>query len=86
MQMIGREYLTDFCIAEWISEQEEKMFKVYVTDGIKNVNDSVANYIGGHVFKKRYYELISKKDVIDDPEETAIEIKDRIKDKLSILR
>lgn len=60
------------------------MYKVYITDGVKNINEPIANFFGGKVFKERYYDMMNKKEV-NDPEETAEEIKNRIVGKLSAL-
>lgn len=68
----------------WAKDQEEKLYKVYITDGVKNINEPIANFFGGKVFKERYYDMMNKKEV-NDPEETAEEIKNRIVGKLSAL-
>lgn len=68
----------------WARDQEEKLFKVYVTDGIKNINEPISNFFGGMVFKERYYDMVNKKQ-IEDPERTAEEIKNRIVSKLAAL-
>lgn len=74
----------DYCVLRWVRDQEEKLFKVYVTDGIKNINGSVAGFLGGSVFRQRYYDMIHKKEV-KDPVATAEEIKNRIVGKLAAL-
>lgn len=74
----------DYCSLRWTEDQKEKMFKVYVTDGIKNINDSVANVLGGPVFKERYYDITNRK-VVKDPDQTATNIKNRIVGKLAAL-
>lgn len=74
----------DYCVLRWVKDQEEKLFKVYVTDGLKNINEPIANFFGGMVFKKRYYDMTNRKET-EDPEKTAEEIKDRIVSKLAAL-
>lgn len=74
----------DYCVIRWAKDQEEKLFKIYVTDGLKNINDSVSNFLGGRVLKERYYDITNKK-TVEDPEKAAEEIKSRIVDKLSAL-
>lgn len=57
---------------------------MYITDSIKNINDSISNLFGGSVFKERYCDLISKEQ-IKDPDKTAEEIKSKIIGKLAAL-
>lgn len=84
MDVLGKRYLIDHCVLRWVDDQKEKSFKVYVTDGIKNINDSVANAFSGKVFRERWYDMTNKKEV-KDPKETADEIKSRIVGKLAAL-
>lgn len=74
----------DYCVLRWTKDQEEKLFKIYVTDGLKNINEPIANFFGGMVFKERYYDMTNRKG-IEDPKETAEEIKNRIVSKLATL-
>lgn len=74
----------DYCVIRWVKDQEEKLFKIYVTDGLKNINEPIANFFGGMVFKERYYDMTNRKG-IEDPKETAEEIKNRIVSKLAAL-
>lgn len=74
----------DYCVLRWTKDQEEKLFKIYVTDGLKNINEPIANFFGGMVFKERYYDMTNRKG-IEDPKETAEEIKNRIVSKLAAL-
>ena len=55
-----------------------------MTDGIKNINESVANAFSGKVFRERWYDMTNKKQV-EEPKETAEEIKSRIVGKLAAL-
>lgn len=74
----------DYCVLRWTKDQEEKLFKIYVTDGLKNINEPIANFFGGMVFKERYYDMTNRKE-IENPKETAEEIKNRIVSKLAAL-
>lgn len=68
----------------WVEDQKENSFKVYVTDGLKNINEPISNLLGGKVFRQRWYDMTNKKPV-KDPKETAEEIKSRIVGKLAAL-
>ena len=74
----------DYCVLRGTKDQEEKLFKIYVTDGLKNINEPIANFFGGMVFKERYYDMTNRKE-IENPKETAEEIKNRIVSKLAAL-
>lgn len=74
----------DYCVLRWAKDQEEKLFQIYVTDGLKNINEPIANFFGGMVFKERYYDMTNRKE-IENPKETAEEIKNRIVSKLAAL-
>lgn len=84
LDLLGRQYLIDYVVLRWVKDQEEKLFKVYMTDGIKNINEPISNFFGGMIFKERYYDLMNRKEV-KDPSETAEEIKSRIVSKLAAL-
>ena len=84
LDLLGRQYLMDYCVLRWTKDQEEKLFKIYVTDGLKNINEPIANFFGGMVFKERYYDMTNRKE-IENPKETAEEIKNRIVSKLAAL-
>lgn len=63
--------MTEYCRSVFIEKQEEKIFKIYMSDALKG--------IGG--FTIRYYDLISGKD--DKPIETPKEIIHRLGQKLN---
>lgn len=60
-------------------EQEDKAYRVYVTDALKAAAENTAKYAGGNYIKTRYI------DIIDPPPEetrTGEEIIAQIKEKL----
>lgn len=84
LDIFGRQYVIDYCVPRWAEDYENKLFRIYVTDGIKNINESIAGFLGGRVFKGRYYDMI-KRGSEEEPKETAEDIKERIKTKLAAL-
>ncbi len=60
------------------------MYRVYITDSIKNINESVSNFFGGRVYKERFYDIVNKSED-KKSSETAEEIKNRIIGKISAL-
>lgn len=54
------------------------LFRVYMTDGIRALTDSISGALGGSSLSKRWYEQIDNKKI-----ESAEQIKNRIKGKLA---
>ena len=65
--MLGRGYVIEHCISTFKALQEEKIYRVYVTDALR------ALLHGNDI--ARYYDLISPE---EKKQETAEEIKERI--------
>lgn len=63
---------------------EDRIYKIYVTDALKIIAENTAKFGGGSVLRSRYYDLISE-EIEAEPEETAEEIINRIKNKLGKL-
>lgn len=59
--------------------QKELGFKIYVTDSLKFINESVVKLNGGNTMKKRFVELIENK---SEKEQSANEVIARISNKL----
>lgn len=64
--------------------QKEYAFKVYMTDSVKNINESVANMFGGRVMKLRFADMI--KDQKAEETKTPEEIINNISSKLEKMR
>lgn len=60
--------------------QKELGFKIYVTDSLKFINESVVKLNGGNAMKKRFVELIENKS--EGKEQSADEVIARISNKL----
>lgn len=84
LDLLGKEYIIDYCVQRWVKDKEEELYRIYVTDSIKNINESVSNFLGGKVYKERYYDLANKTNA-KEPTETAEEIKERIIGKIAAL-
>lgn len=82
--MFGRSYVKDFCIASFQREQEEKAYKIYVTDALKAITENTAHALisDGVGMSVRYADIINPKPVDNRTEE---EIIDHIKNKLKQL-
>ena len=52
-----------YCIARYKREQEEKAYRVYVTDALRLTVENTAKYAGGSYIKARYIDVIEPKKV-----------------------
>lgn len=67
---IGRGYVIDYCVSTLKKKNEEKLYRVYVTDALKAIVANTAHYVGpeglveaGITMKMRYAELIQEQKV-----------------------
>ena len=56
-------------------QYEERVYRIYITDTIRAISESVAKHFGGAYTQRRYAEIISPKQT----EQTAEQIIDRLK-------
>ena len=52
-----------YCIARYKREQEEKAYRVYVTDALRLTVENTAKFAGGNYIKARYIDVIEPKKV-----------------------
>lgn len=69
--MIGKGYVIEHCVSLFNKRQKERLFREYVTDTLKLINDNLANKLGGSIIETKYSELIKPN---KKPEKTAEEI------------
>lgn len=79
LEVFGKSYVVDHCIAFFKKRAETELLHVYTTDALYYINEILATRYGGKMMSKRFYDLLHKK-----PEETrtAQEIVDSIRSKL----
>ena len=82
VDILGSGYVIDHCISAFQKEQEEKLYRVYVTDALKAMVDNTMRFAGGVRLQNRFYDLAYKTKPKVEKEETADEIIMRIKNKL----
>lgn len=63
MDLFGRGYVFDSIILQIKKEREETLYKVYVTDTLKMINDKLSSHFPGSSFDVRWFDLIEKKKV-----------------------
>lgn len=77
--------MIDYCISSFLKRQEEKLYRMYVTDVLKAITENTQNFAGGVTLSKRYIELITREKEPEDAEKEGMEaneIVDRITQKL----
>ena len=75
--MFGKGYVFEHILFKLKREREEKIYKLYLTDTLKAINDNLTAYIGGgSVLKKRWVE-IAETDIKEDTR-TGREIADEV--------
>ena len=58
LDLMGSGYVIEHCIAAISVFQQEKLFRCYVTDALKNINEIVAKLYGGYQMNVRYHDLL----------------------------
>ena len=72
LEVLGKSYIIQHCVAFLKTRSEEKAFRIYVTDGLKVIAENLANYYGGSVLNMRYSDVISTEKPDDRTEEDII--------------
>ena len=74
----------EHCVASFRKKQEERAYKIYVTDVLKVICENTANAVSkGNYLTARFYDILE--DIVPGKkkkEESADEIKARIKNKI----
>ena len=50
-----------YCVARYKREQEEKIYRVYVTDALRLTVENTAKFAGGNYIKARYIDIVEPK-------------------------
>ncbi len=77
---MGSGYVIDHCISAFQKEQEEKAFRIYLTDALQAIAENTQRFAGGMKMNKRYYDIINIKP--QKQEKTADDIILRLKGKI----
>ena len=78
MEVCGRGYVMDYCMALFRRQNREMAFKVYVTDALKAIAENTAKFVGGNYMKHRFYDFFET----PEPPQSADAVKKQIKNKL----
>ena len=81
LDLFGRGYVIDHCISSFKNRNEEKTYRMYVTDALFALTNMANKHWGGdgNALTKRYAEIITIK---KEKDESAEDIINRIKSKI----
>ena len=83
---MGRGYVVEHCISTFHKNQKEMMYRIYVTDALKDLIEVQVTRGGGDIKYRRFYDFIKEKpekeQTEEHPEETAEDIIARIKNNM----
>jgi hypothetical protein len=82
LEVLGIGYVIEHYIAYFKKRQEEKAYKMYVTESLRIIGENTAKYSGGSYIQMRYADMIEPK---KEETRTANEIILNLKDKLRSL-
>lgn len=86
VELCGSGYVSEHCISAFLKRQDEKYYRIYVTDALKCISENTAKSVGGMSMSKRFFDIVDRsKPQEEEEEQTAEEIIDRIKNTLKSL-
>ena len=68
LELYGRGYVVEHCVAAFMQEQEETRYRAYLTDALMAIAQNTANYAGGSAMNGRWYDAIKPTDNRDGDE------------------
>lgn len=65
LELLGRGYVIDYCIAFFRRKNERLLYEVYITDALKAIADNTAKLPaeGGKTMQKRYAEIVQENNI-----------------------
>lgn len=62
LEVLGRGYVIDHCVASYTRRQKEKIYRVYITDALRAIVNNTAQFAGnGLAINDRYIDIIEPK-------------------------
>lgn len=58
LEIIGKGYVIDHCVSLFNRRQKEQIYRNYITDTLKLINDNLSKVYGGQYMKTRYAEMV----------------------------
>lgn len=82
LEICGRGYVVEHCVAAFLKKQKHKLYQVYITDTLKMIAENTSNLAGGRSPSMRWLDVAEQAED-PEPEKTAEEVIDHIKEKLA---
>lgn len=60
LDLMGKGYIIQHCVALTSEKTKEKIFKIYITDALRAIAENTAKQYGGKVMNLRFADLISE--------------------------
>lgn len=58
IELMGAGYVVDYCVSRYKHKQEEKQYRVYITDALMVIANNTARAFGGSTVTMRYLDII----------------------------
>lgn len=85
LELFGKGYVIEHCIAFFRRQQKEQMYRVYITDALKAIAENTSRMYGGVSIKTRYADIIGDENTHREEKRTPDQIIDHIRNKLKAL-
>lgn len=82
--MYGDEYISQYIISEFRKQSRQETYEYYVTECLKIITENSSKYAGGVYMTRSYSDIVDDKQSNKEKEESAEEIKTRLKNKMKI--
>ena len=77
--------MIDHCVSAFDAYSRDEVLRVYVTDALKAISESVSGYLGGPYMQERYHDLLNGTTQEDlDADEIILDIIERAELKVGI--
>ena len=62
VELMGAGYVVDYCVSRFKHKQEEKQYRIYLTDALMVIANNTARAFGGSTVTMRYLDIIKPQD------------------------
>lgn len=62
VDLLGTGYVVEYCVSRYKHKQEEKQYRVYITDALMVIANNTARAFGGSTVTMRYSDIIKPQD------------------------
>lgn len=62
VDLLGTGYVVEYCVSRYNHKQEEKQYRIYLTDALMVIANNTARAFGGSTVTMRYSDIIKPQD------------------------